>query len=50
MQDKLTGEMMDLQHGSAFMKNATINASVGNLPFKFAIMITYIEYDQILKW
>lgn len=31
MQDKLTGEMLDLQHGSAFMKNAKINASVGML-------------------
>ncbi|XP_072931284.1 L-lactate dehydrogenase isoform X2 [Epargyreus clarus] len=27
MQDKLKGEMMDLQHGSAFMRNAKIQAS-----------------------
>ncbi|CAD1479789.1 unnamed protein product, partial [Heterotrigona itama] len=27
MADKLRGEMMDLQHGSAFLKNAKINAS-----------------------
>ncbi|XP_043585428.1 L-lactate dehydrogenase-like isoform X2 [Bombus pyrosoma] len=27
MADKLKGEMMDLQHGSAFLKNAKINAS-----------------------
>ncbi|XP_026500670.2 L-lactate dehydrogenase isoform X2 [Vanessa tameamea] len=27
MEDKLKGEMMDLQHGSAFMKNARIQAS-----------------------
>ncbi|XP_046734188.1 L-lactate dehydrogenase-like [Diprion similis] len=27
MADKLKGEMMDLQHGSAFLKNARINAS-----------------------
>ncbi|KAJ0183673.1 hypothetical protein K1T71_000096 [Dendrolimus kikuchii] len=27
MADKLKGEMMDLQHGSAFMRNAKINAS-----------------------
>ncbi|CAH0716708.1 unnamed protein product, partial [Brenthis ino] len=27
MEDKLKGEMMDLQHGSAFMKNAKIQAS-----------------------
>ncbi|KPJ10346.1 L-lactate dehydrogenase [Papilio machaon] len=27
MQDKLRGEMLDLQHGCAFMKNARINAS-----------------------
>lgn len=27
--DKLKGEMLDLQHGSAFMKNAQINASTG---------------------
>lgn len=31
MADKLKGEMMDLQHGSAFMKNAKIQASTGNL-------------------
>ncbi|CAB3259037.1 unnamed protein product [Arctia plantaginis] len=30
MSDKLKGEMMDLQHGSAFMKNAKIQASTGN--------------------
>lgn len=29
MPDKLAGEMLDLQHGSAFMKNANINASTG---------------------
>lgn len=29
MADKLQGEMMDLQHGSAFLKNAHINASTG---------------------
>lgn len=29
MQDKLNGEMLDLQHGSAFLKNAHINASTG---------------------
>lgn len=29
MADKLQGEMLDLQHGSAFMKNASINASTG---------------------
>lgn len=29
MEDKLKGEMMDLQHGSAFMKNARIQASTG---------------------
>lgn len=28
MADKLKGEMMDLQHGSAFLKNAKINASM----------------------
>ncbi|XP_012279486.1 L-lactate dehydrogenase [Orussus abietinus] len=27
VEDKLKGEMMDLQHGSAFLKNARINAS-----------------------
>lgn len=27
--DKLIGEMMDLQHGSAFLKNAKIQASTG---------------------
>ncbi|XP_015598461.1 L-lactate dehydrogenase [Cephus cinctus] len=27
MEDKLKGEMMDLQHGTAFLKNARINAS-----------------------
>ncbi|XP_043286414.1 L-lactate dehydrogenase-like [Venturia canescens] len=27
MEEKLKGEMMDLQHGSAFLKNARINAS-----------------------
>lgn len=27
--DKLIGEMMDLQHGSAFIKNAKIQASTG---------------------
>lgn len=27
MAEKLRGEMMDLQHGSAFMKNARVNAS-----------------------
>lgn len=27
MQDKLQGELLDLQHGSAFIKNATIKAS-----------------------
>lgn len=27
--DKLLGEMMDLQHGSAFMKNAKITSSTG---------------------
>ena len=28
--DKLKGEMMDLQHGSCFMKSPKINASTGN--------------------
>lgn len=27
--DKLQGELMDLQHGSAFIKNAKIQASTG---------------------
>lgn len=29
MEDKLKGEMMDLQHGSSFMRNAKIQASSG---------------------
>lgn len=29
MEDKLKGEMMDLQHGSSFMRNAKIQASTG---------------------
>lgn len=29
-EDKVIGEMMDLQHGSAFMKNAKVTASTGN--------------------
>lgn len=32
MADKLRGEMMDLQHGSAFMRNARIQASTGAPP------------------
>lgn len=28
-EDKLRGEMMDLQHGSAFIKNAKISGSSG---------------------
>lgn len=31
--DKLIGELMDLQHGSAFIKNAKIQASTGTLSF-----------------
>lgn len=27
--DKLVGEMLDLQHGSAFIRNAKITASTG---------------------
>lgn len=34
MAEKLQGEMLDLQHGSAFMKNASINASTGNKKFR----------------
>jgi L-lactate dehydrogenase len=30
MADKLQGEMLDLQHGSAFMKNAKVQAGTGN--------------------
>lgn len=33
MEDKLRGEMLDLQHGTAFMKNARIDASTGNENF-----------------
>lgn len=29
MADKLKGELMDLQHGSAFLKHAKITASTG---------------------
>ena len=29
IEDKLKGEMMDLQHGSTFLKNANITASTG---------------------
>lgn len=29
MADKLQGEMLDLQHGSTFLKNAKVNASTG---------------------
>lgn len=31
--DKLMGEMMDLQHGSAFIKNAKVQASTGTTWF-----------------
>lgn len=30
-EDKLKGEMMDLQHGSAFLFNANIKAGTGNI-------------------
>lgn len=36
-EDKLVGEMMDLQHGSAFIKNAKIQASVGEFNKHFFI-------------
>lgn len=35
MADKLKGEMMDLQHGSAFMRNAKIQASTGKNNSRF---------------
>lgn len=31
MADKLQGEMLDLQHGSTFLKNAKVHASTGML-------------------
>lgn len=37
--DKLQGELMDLQHGSAFIKNAKINASTGITGFKLSNFI-----------
>lgn len=36
MEDKLVGEVMDLQHGSLFLSNARIKASKGKLIGTFA--------------
>jgi L-lactate dehydrogenase len=38
MADKLQGEMMDLQHGSAFMKNAKVQAGTGKKTEKINII------------
>nr|CAH7746536.1 unnamed protein product [Callosobruchus chinensis] len=35
MEDKLKGEMMDLQHGSLFLKNPRINASTGETTINY---------------
>ena len=45
MEDKLKGEMMDLQHGSAFMKNAKIQASTGrNHLFYILELIVHVKW------
>lgn len=49
MADKLMGEMLDLQHGSAFMKNANINASTGTeLEFISYQILEFITHNVIL--
>lgn len=40
--DKLQGELMDLQHGSAFIKNAKIHASTGMLDFGLLFIFVFI--------
>lgn len=47
MADKLQGEMLDLQHGSAFMKNASINASTGENNFLGESAVQILNYSQL---
>lgn len=41
--EKLQGELMDLQHGSAFIKNAKIQASTGNCTIQFLFTGQLVE-------
>lgn len=47
--DKLQGELMDLQHGSAFIKNAKIQASTGmlNIVHIHINLFIIVDFDQL---
>ena len=50
MADKLKGEMMDLQHGQAFMKRVTVRAGTGktspNLPTQVAHPLFLVKHGR----
>ncbi len=47
-ENKLKGEMMDLQHGMSFAKPCRIRASSGNITIQYIIPIT-LQIIQLLR-
>ena len=50
VEDKLKGEMMDLQHGLTFLRNVKVNASTGNVNEIYQMIVTsqFIYFSNFL--